>query len=90
MQFEKFAETMHGNDKFMNSLSENDRFNLLGLYHQALKGDIDAGDQAGIANAKVSGIYDAWKSKHGMTKEAAMKEYLELVKKLAPETIFPL
>ncbi|MFX0151710.1 MAG: acyl-CoA-binding protein [Candidatus Hodarchaeota archaeon] len=54
---------------------------MYGLYKQALKGDIE-GKRPGRMNIKARYKYDAWASRKGMSKEEAMKTYIDLIKKL--------
>jgi len=54
---------------------------MYGLYKQALKGDV-TGKRPGGMNVKGRYKYDAWASRKGMSKEDAMKAYIELIKKL--------
>lgn len=52
---------------------------LYGLYKQATLGDNDTG-KPGILDPKGRKKWEAWNSKKGMSKEDAMKAYIELVK----------
>ncbi|MFX0095047.1 MAG: acyl-CoA-binding protein [Candidatus Hodarchaeota archaeon] len=54
---------------------------MYGLYKQALKGDV-TGERPGRMNVKARYKYDAWASRKGISKEDAMKAYIELIKKL--------
>ena len=54
---------------------------MYGLYKQALKGDV-TGKRPGGLDIKGKYKYDAWASRKGMSKEDAMKAYIELIKKL--------
>ncbi|MFX1251428.1 MAG: acyl-CoA-binding protein [Promethearchaeota archaeon] len=54
---------------------------LYGLYKQALKGDV-TGKRPGGMKLKERYKFDAWASKKGMSKEDAMKAYIEFVNKL--------
>lgn len=54
---------------------------LYGLYKQATVGDI-SGDRPGIFDLKGVAKHDAWESRRGMSKEAAMQAYIELVDRL--------
>lgn len=54
---------------------------LYALYKQASEGDV-SGDKPGMFDFKGVAKYNAWESKKGMSKEDAMKAYVELVDKL--------
>ena len=54
---------------------------LYGLNKQAIIGDINI-DQPKMFDFIGAAKYNAWKSKAGMTKEAAMNQYIELVESL--------
>ena len=55
---------------------------LYALYKQATEGDV-SGDRPGGFDFKAIAKYDAWKSLHGTTQEAARQQYVELVNELA-------
>ncbi len=57
---------------------------MYGLYKQAHKGDI-TGDRPGKMDIRGRYKYEAWESRKGMSKEDAMKNYIELIKKLESE-----
>lgn len=61
-----------GNDELLN---------LYALFKQATDGDA-IGDRPGGFDFKAIAKFDAWVERKGMTKEAAMKEYIELVDQL--------
>ncbi|MFX0182127.1 MAG: acyl-CoA-binding protein [Candidatus Hodarchaeota archaeon] len=54
---------------------------MYGLYKQALEGDVQ-GKRPGRMNIKARYKYDAWASKTGITREEAMKSYIDLINKL--------
>ncbi len=54
---------------------------MYGLYKQALEGDVTK-KRPGPLNIQGRYKYDAWASRKGMSKEDAMKAYVELIKKL--------
>ena len=61
----------------------NDRLlELYGLFKQAAEGDV-SGEKPGMFDFKGAAKYDAWESRHGMTKEEAMQAYIDLVDRLA-------
>ncbi|NVM55640.1 MAG: acyl-CoA-binding protein [Candidatus Helarchaeota archaeon] len=67
-----------------NSLSKQPvdiQLELYGLYKQVTIGDV-RGERPGRRKVRARAKYDAWTSRKGMSKETAMKEYIELVNKL--------
>ena len=57
---------------------------MYGLYKQATSGDV-TGKRPGMLNVKGRAKYDAWKSRKGMTGEAAMDSYVALADRLLEE-----
>jgi len=57
---------------------------LYGLYKQATSGDA-GGKRPGVFDLKGRAKYDAWAARKGMTRDAAMDEYVALVDKLQRE-----
>lgn len=55
---------------------------LYALYKQATTGDV-AGSRPGMMDLKGRAKYDAWSKRKGMTKDAAMQAYIDLVGKHA-------
>ena len=55
---------------------------LYSLYKQATEGDV-AGEEPGFFDFVGRAKYDAWEARRGMSREAAMKAYVELVNRLA-------
>ena len=51
-----------------------------GLYKQATEGDVK-GSRPGMLDFKGRAKYDAWASRKGMSKEASMQAYVDLVDK---------
>lgn len=54
---------------------------LYGLYKQGTNGDVD-GKRPGMLDIKGRAKYDAWAGRKGMSKDAAMTEYVALVDRL--------
>lgn len=54
---------------------------MYGLYKQALVGDV-TGKKPGRVKLKARYKYEAWASRKGMSKEEAMKAYIELIQRL--------
>ena len=61
--------------------SNEELLDLYALFKQATDGDV-SGDRPGGFNFKAIAKYDAWASKKGKSKDQAMQEYVDLVKKL--------
>jgi acyl-CoA-binding protein len=55
---------------------------LYALYKQGSEGDV-TGEAPGFFDLVGQAKYDAWEKNKGMTKDAAMKAYVELVDRLA-------
>ena len=55
---------------------------LYALYKQAIVGNT-TGDRPGMLDVKGRAKYDAWAKKKGMSKDAAMQAYIDLVGKHA-------
>lgn len=51
---------------------------LYALYKQATVGNV-AGDRPGMLDVKGRAKYDAWAKRKGLTKDAAMQAYIDLV-----------
>lgn len=54
---------------------------LYGLYKQASEGDC-AGKRPGLLDLKGRAKFDAWASRKGLSRDAAMTQYVALVKRL--------
>ena len=55
---------------------------LYALYKQATSGDV-SGDRPGMLDVKGRAKYDAWAKRKGLSKDAAMEQYIALVAKHA-------
>jgi diazepam-binding inhibitor (GABA receptor modulating acyl-CoA-binding protein) len=55
---------------------------LYSLYKQGATGDVDTDPPANPFDFVAKAKYEAWAALKGKTKEAAMQEYVDLVKKL--------
>ena len=55
---------------------------LYALYKQATSGDV-SGSRPGMLDVKGRAKYDAWAKRKGLTKDAAMQQYIALVGKHA-------
>jgi diazepam-binding inhibitor (GABA receptor modulator, acyl-CoA-binding protein) len=56
---------------------------LYSLYKQASEGDVNAEPPANPFDFVAKAKYEAWESLKGTSKEKAMHDYIELVKKLS-------
>ena len=61
--------------------SNEELLDLYALFKQATDGDV-TGDRPGGFDFKAIAKYDAWASKKGKSKDAAMTDYVALVEKL--------
>ncbi len=64
--------------------SNEDLLNLYALYKQADEGDVK-GERPGGFDFKAIAKYNAWEALKGKPAEEAMKEYVELIDKLAAD-----
>jgi len=55
---------------------------LYSLYKQATEGDVQ-GKRPGMLDLKGRAKFDAWSARKGATADQAMREYVDLVKKLS-------
>lgn len=61
--------------------SNEELLDLYSLFKQGSEGDV-TGERPGGFDFKAIAKYDAWASKKGLSKEDAMKQYIDLMKKL--------
>ena len=54
---------------------------LYALYKQATEGDVQ-GKRPGMLDVKGRAKYDAWVGRKGLSKDAAMQQYVQLVERL--------
>jgi diazepam-binding inhibitor (GABA receptor modulator, acyl-CoA-binding protein) len=78
IQFETASEEAQALPK---KPDNNTLLQLFGLYKQATLGDV-SGKRPGFTDPVGQAKYDAWKKVQGMSKEAAMTAYVNLVNKL--------
>jgi acyl-CoA-binding protein len=69
--------------KPVTGLGNDTMLELYALYKQATAGDV-TGDRPGMLDLRGRAKYDAWARRKGMTKDAAMQAYVELVARHAP------
>ncbi|MCC6156179.1 MAG: acyl-CoA-binding protein [Candidatus Hydrogenedentes bacterium] len=61
--------------------SNEELLELYSLFKQGSEGDV-SGDRPGGFDFKAIAKYDAWASRKGLSKEDAMQQYIDLMKKL--------
>ena len=64
--------------KPVTGLGNDTMLELYALYKQATRGDV-TGDRPGMLDLRGRAKYDAWAKRKGMTRDAAMQAYVELV-----------
>jgi diazepam-binding inhibitor (GABA receptor modulating acyl-CoA-binding protein) len=62
--------------------SAHELLGLYGLYKQATAGDV-SGSPPGMFDLKGRAKHEAWSARKGMSKDAAMQAYIDLVDELA-------
>ncbi|XP_077382307.1 acyl-CoA-binding protein-like isoform X3 [Festucalex cinctus] len=77
-EFEKAAEDVKN---LKTRPSDQELLDLYGLYKQANVGDINT-NRPGMLDMKGKAKWDAWNSRKGMSKEAAVSAYIALTKEL--------
>ncbi|SMG37189.1 Acyl-CoA-binding protein [Marivirga sericea] len=80
--FKKAAERSKSNIK--EKPSNEDLLKLYALYKQGEEGDVK-GERPGGFDFKAIAKYNAWEELKGKSTEESMKEYIDLVNKLAEE-----
>ena len=66
--------------KPVTGLGNDTMLELYALYKQGTSGDV-SGSRPGMMDLRGRAKYDAWAKRKGMTKDAAMQAYIELVGK---------
>jgi len=61
--------------------SNDELLELYSLFKQGSEGDV-SGERPGGFDFKAIAKYDAWAAKKGTTKDAAMQQYIDLMKKM--------
>lgn len=75
-EFEKVVHQVKDGGK-NDALTDNDRLNMYKYYKQATEGDCNVA-QPWAVQFEARAKWDAWDSVKGMTKEEAMRHYIEL------------
>jgi diazepam-binding inhibitor (GABA receptor modulating acyl-CoA-binding protein) len=68
--------------KDLPSQSPTNQLELYGLYKQATSGNV-TGSRPGMFDVRGRAKWDAWEKRKGMSAQAAMETYIELVDRLA-------
>lgn len=68
--------------KPVTGLGNDQLLELYALYKQATSGDV-SGSRPGMMDLKGRAKYDAWQKRKGMSKDASMQAYIDLVGRLA-------
>ena len=69
--------------KPITGLGNDAMLDMYGLYKQATVGDA-TGARPGMMDLRGRAKYDAWASRRGLTKDAAMEAYIAIVARLVP------
>lgn len=83
MDLKNLFEQAVSDSKSLSDRPSNDSLlQLYSLYKQATEGDVSSGPPANPFDFVAKAKYEAWAGLKGKTKDAAMKEYVQLVEKL--------
>lgn len=83
MDLKNMFEQAVSESKSLSDRPSNDTLlQLYSLYKQATEGDVASGPPANPFDFVAKAKYEAWAGMKGKTKDAAMKEYVQLVEKL--------
>lgn len=78
---EDFNKAISESKELTRRPSNDELLELYSLYKQGSEGDV-SGDRPGGFDFKAIAKYDAWASQKGISKEEAMQQYIDLMKKL--------
>ena len=78
---EEFNKAVSQSKELTKRPSNEELLELYSLFKQGSEGDI-TGDRPGGFDFKAIAKYNAWANKKGTTKEDAMRQYIDLMKKL--------
>ena len=79
---QEFNQAVDGVREVEERPSNENLLKLYGLFKQSTEGDVK-GDRPGGFDFKAIAKYDSWSSLRGMSKEDAMKTYIDLVNSLS-------
>jgi len=78
---EEFNKAVSQSKELTKRPSNEELLDLYSLFKQGSEGDV-TGERPGGFDFKAIAKYDAWASKKGLSKEDAMKQYIDLMKTL--------
>lgn len=78
---EAFQQAVDSSKNLTRRPSNEELLDLYALFKQATDGDV-SGDRPGGFDFKAIAKFDAWASKKGLSADAAMQQYVDLVAKL--------
>ena len=78
-QFEAAAKKLEENASVSGEFSNEKKLEIYSLFKQAKFGDAQDKDKPGMLDFKGKAKFEAWKGRHGMSQEDAMKAYVELI-----------
>jgi len=81
---EQFSKARENVNKLPRRPADLQLLELYSLYKQATMGDV-AGKRPGALDFKGRAKWDAWKQREGLSREEAMRKYVELVERLQVE-----
>ena len=79
---EQFEQAVAESKTLSEKPSNDSLLQLYSLYKQATEGDVNIDAPSNPFDFVAKAKYEAWTSLKGKTRDAAMNEYIELVKKL--------
>ncbi len=78
---ERFADAKGRVEKLSKRPSNEQLLELYAFFKQATEGDV-SGTRPGVLDLKGRAKFDAWTSRKGLSKDAAMQQYVALVNRL--------
>lgn len=81
---DEFASAQERVRRFRRTPTNDELLNLYSLYKQATLGDVQ-GKRPGLIDFKGRAKHDAWSTRAGMSSDAAMQAYIDLVARLADQ-----
>ncbi len=83
MELQQQFEQAVANSKTLSEKPDNDTLlKLYSLYKQATEGDVSGDGPANVFDFVAKFKYEAWAKLKGLSKEAAMQQYIDLVTQL--------
>ena len=80
----EFSQAQERGNKLSRRPSDQQLLELYSLYKQATMGDV-TGNRPGGFDFKGRAKWDAWKQREGLSREEAMRQYVDLVERLEGE-----